>query len=411
MEKNQYDPDALKFITSLNKQICTQDKFDIILEDHPSNMSPLFEKENFKDSLMANLFSTVEFLKQEINEKNEVIRNLMTLIPSTNSNFNAGDKNKNTTHVETSSTSYLNNIHTANRSNMSKMLKTPQYPPENNVAAESIRANNESLFNNNIHLNTGDQDGWDCSKEDSEFWDNNSTPITNDKTLNESINATLYEKLDNDIANKHKIDKQITEQRMISHQKYLQIKSDSANDRINKSIVNNPTNIRNNKHPWKDGTCVIVGGSTILGLNEKRMGDKFKVRGFSGAVVQDMYHYLHPLLEKNPTYVIMMVGTNDAPHKSAEEILVELLKLKKHIEDVLPLCKVIISCPTMRTDNANPQAHRVVFDLRKKLINLNIPIILNENINDDHIGKDGLHLNTHGFGKLAMNYIRYMRKC
>ena len=293
---------------------------------------------------------------------------------------------------------------------MSKMFTTSHYPPEDNVDAESIRENNEGFFNNNIHLITDDKDGWNCSKDDSDYWDKNSTPIINDNTSIESTNATIYEKLENDVDNKHKIDKQITEQRLISHQKYLQIKSDSTNDQINKNNVNSPTNIRNNKHPWKDGTCVIVGGSTVLGLNEKRMGDKFKVRGFSGAVVQDMYHYLHPLLEKKPTYIIMMVGTNDAPHKSAEEILVELLKLKQHIEDVLPICQVIISCPTLRKDKANPQAHRVVFDLRKKLINLNIPIILNENINDDHIGKDGLHLNTHGFGKLAMNYIRYMRK-
>ena len=52
----------------------------------------------------------------------------------------------------------------------------------------------------------------------------------------------------------------------------------------------------------------------------------------------------------------------------------------------------------------------MVFDLRKKLINQKIPIILNENITDEHLGYRGLHLNDHGLGKLAMNYIRYMRK-
>ena len=140
------------------------------------------------------------------------------------------------------------------------------------------------------------------------------------------------------------------------------------------------------------------------------MGAKFKVRGFSGAVIQDMYHYLHPLLEKKPTYIILMVGTNDAPNKNADQIVAELLKLKKHIKDALPKCQVILSCPTMRRDWANQGAHKVVFDLRKKLINQKIPIILNENITDEHLGYRGLHLNDHGLGKLAMNYIRYMRK-
>ena len=121
---------------------------------------------------------------------------------------------------------------------------------------------------------------------------------------------------------------------MISHQKFLQHKSDNVIKHTNNDTINKSINNKNNKHPWKYGTCVIVGGSTILGLNEKRMGDKFKVRGFSGAVVGDMYHYLHPLLEKKPTYVILMVGTNDAPHKNAEQILVELLKLKQHVTSV-----------------------------------------------------------------------------
>ena len=108
--------------------------------------------------------------------------------------------------------------------------------------------------------------------------------------------------------------------------------------------------------------------------------------------------------------MILMVGTNDATHKNAVHIIAEILKLKEHIEAMLPSCSVIISCPTVRRDRANPQAHKVVFNLRKKLINLKLPIILNENINDDHISKHGLHLNTHGLGKLALNYIRYMRK-
>ena len=287
---------------------------------------------------------------------------------------------------------------------MPRMFTTSHYPLDNN--AENIdgvtsTVNNECAFNNN----KGD---WGVSNEDDDSWNITQTTINNIEIIDKSNNTTIS--TGNELDKKRMIDDQITTQRMISHQKFLKHKSDNVIKPANNDTIGNSINNKNNKHPWKHGTCVIVGGSTILGLNEKRMGDKFKVRGFSGAVVQDMYHYLHPLLEKKPTFVILMVGTNDAPHKNAEQILVELLKLKQHIEDTLPQCQVIISCPTLRNDRANPQAHKVVFDLRKKLINLKIPIILNDNINEEHIGKDGLHLNTYGFGKLAMNYIRYMRK-
>ena len=38
----------------------------------------IVKEENFKDSLLANLYSTVEFLKVELGEKNKMIDKLLT---------------------------------------------------------------------------------------------------------------------------------------------------------------------------------------------------------------------------------------------------------------------------------------------------------------------------------------------
>ena len=46
--------------------------------------------------------------------------------------------------------------------------------------------------------------------------------------------------------------------------------------------------------------------------------DSIKVRSFSGAVVNDFYNYLEPLMDKKPSKLILHVGTNDATNKSAE---------------------------------------------------------------------------------------------
>ena len=62
----------------------------------------------------------------------------------------------------------------------------------------------------------------------------------------------------------------------------------------------------------------------------------------------------------------------------------------------------------MRIDNSNHHAQKVGFDLRKKLINLKVPIILNVNIVEKHSGKLGLHLNQHDLSRLALNYMHYM---
>ena len=55
------------------------------------------------------------------------------------------------------------------------------------------------------------------------------------------------------------------------------------------------------------------------------MGSKVKVRGFAGARIKDFYNYLIPLLEKRPSRIILMAGTNDSVEKSSQEILTELL--------------------------------------------------------------------------------------
>ena len=70
------------------------------------------------------------------------------------------------------------------------------------------------------------------------------------------------------------------------------------------------------KHSWPKGTCVVIGDSMVVGIDERKMLSKRlkKVRSFPGATCSDMYHYLVPILEKNPDHVILHVETNDAAH-------------------------------------------------------------------------------------------------
>ena len=164
-----------------------------------------------------------------------------------------------------------------------------------------------------------------------------------------------------------------------------------------------------NKMPWNKETWLVVGDSTLLGVQEKKMGSKFKVRAFSGANISDLYFYLLPLLQKKPKNIIIMAGTNDAIEKDADTIVNELMQIKWFVEVVLPGSNVTLSCATMRVDNDT--AGRNVFDLRKKLINMHVPLILNENIVESHLGHKGLHLNGRGAGRLAMNYLSHVRKC
>ena len=141
----------------------------------------------------------------------------------------------------------------------------------------------------------------------------------------------------------------------------------------------------NEKVPWKKGTVLIMGDSTLNGIQETLMGPRFKVRAFPGPIVRDFHHQAIPLLEKKPSYIVIMAGTNDTITNTLEVILVELLQLKSFIEYALPGCKVAISCPTDRFDD--PKACLTVLHLRRKLNNLQIPLISNDNIRDVDMGK------------------------
>ena len=87
------------------------------------------------------------------------------------------------------------------------------------------------------------------------------------------------------------------------------------------------------KMPWKDGTCLVVRDSTLLDL-EERMGPKFKVRVFSGATIGDLYFHLPPLLQKKPTNVTIMIGTNDAMEENSDVIANGVANFRKYVEKI-----------------------------------------------------------------------------
>ena len=167
------------------------------------------------------------------------------------------------------------------------------------------------------------------------------------------------------------------------------------------------------KVPWKPNTVLIIGDSLLNGIQEKKMSKDgtIKVRAFPGAVINDMYKFIQPHMERKPSKIILHIGTNDAVGKTSDEILYELLQLKAFIMQKYNITPVI-SWPTLRTDRA--KAKYVILELWKRLEQLNIPSISNTNITEDCLGKGGknpgLHMNPKGYGRLAMNFLSYNRK-
>ena len=84
------------------------------------------------------------------------------------------------------------------------------------------------------------------------------------------------------------------------------------------------------------------------------------------------------------------------------------MELEKKIQEVNKDCKVIISTPTYRSENR--KAGNTVNELTNMLINLNVPIVSNKNISRKYLGYKGLHPNSCGSSRLAMNLISLIKK-
>ena len=170
------------------------------------------------------------------------------------------------------------------------------------------------------------------------------------------------------------------------------------------------------RYSWPSNTVLCAGDSMYNHIDEARITRslqgkfKVKVRAHPGATVGDMRHHLTAWLRKRPSHLILHAGANDASNKdkTAKEIFEELKELKNYAESIVPNIKVIMSCPTVRSDDLTANAKSI--SIRALLRSNMTDIITNENIGTDLLGKKGLHLSyKKGVGTLAKNIIEYLK--
>ena len=117
---------------------------------------------------------------------------------------------------------------------------------------------------------------------------------------------------------------------------------------------------------------------------------------------------IKPILKREPDYMILHVGTNNATNLTVRDMLEKLLRLKSAILDACKSCKVIISQPTLSSGNG--KAALTNHHLYNLLKDFKIDIIKNRNIGSKHLGGKGLHLNPHGTARLVLNLKATIRK-
>ena len=156
-------------------------------------------------------------------------------------------------------------------------------------------------------------------------------------------------------------------------------------------------------------SILILGDSSLNGIEESKLPKTrhIRVQPIPGAKIDDVYKNLGDVLHHDLTKLILHVGVNNTNTDTAEDIFKNLMSLKQEIEKYLPNCDVIISNMIKRTDN--PDAQRISESVNKQIKASNMKYIENDNINEKHLGKRGLHLNPNGNAKFAANLLNAIR--
>ena len=155
----------------------------------------------------------------------------------------------------------------------------------------------------------------------------------------------------------------------------------------------------------------IISSSMLNQMDEKRLSKnnvEVKVRCHGGCTVKCSYTHLPQLFREKLDYVLLHIGSNDCTSKTSDEVLDEIQQLNKYISKTLPCAKIIISLPIMRADNA--MASVIQKNLKLKLKRLFYPCLENSNIDLSDLGKKGLHLNQQGTKKMAGNIISLIKR-
>ena len=92
---------------------------------------------------------------------------------------------------------------------------------------------------------------------------------------------------------------------------------------------------------YKPGTTVVAGDSLLKHLKGWMMARDGKINSFPGATMQDMHHYLKPLLARKPDHIILHCGTNDLMNSlDAEDVANKIIELGRNMADTGPRCSI-----------------------------------------------------------------------
>ena len=132
---------------------------------------------------------------------------------------------------------------------------------------------------------------------------------------------------------------------------------------------------------------------------------KIAVKTFPGAKTEHMIHYVKPTLNKQPSQLIIHVGTNDLSSKSPTKIVKSISVPGDAIKTEDPKTNLTVSEVITRNDEEvlADKVNLVNEHLDTLCTQRNWGLISHKNSKSIHLNGSGKHLNRQGFAILTRN--------
>ena len=228
----------------------TKDIEDLIRNELLRNKYTLPEKSS--DEIYK---KEINMLREELKSKDFIIKDLLQTIKEMKTNSVSVESN--VSHISSSEANLL--------------------PANNSVAIEDVCNNNDEIAHTNGEI------------------------IIPDK---KDINDNLFKK-----SMQNQLEEVIREKK----EKFYELKN--SDNKNSEPVATN--NKEKRKENIRGGTTIIIGDSILNGIIQERLSRKgrvVKVHNFRGATVDDMKPHVILLLFKEPSFIIIHAGTNDAPY-------------------------------------------------------------------------------------------------
>ena len=329
-------------------------------KEYVTNRLNQLEKGN-ESSKLVDLQREIKFLRDELNNKHEIIKILQ-------------QDNEALRSAQTTTASCTNEFKTIPR-----MSNKPEYNPQ-----QQIQTTNPFLTSNRFNTldNEPSYNIWNIHDDNSFTRKNrNATSKNNNKKSNRFI-------VQNPEQNSHYLRNNLTATGTKKTKRNILIIGDSIIKRVDHRFMNNNL------------SC----------------GRAF-IKSFPGATVKQLEHYIIPhLLERSPDAVVIHVGTNDIRPRDSRHVK-SSLEIANHVISVAKKCKeygvtdVFVSGITCRSVDRDMKK---VLDTNCHIMNQcnseNFHFISNNNIQLENLFEDGIHLGESGLRILNENFFTSLNR-